>query len=91
MLLLFIKKLPVHENFPSNIRLKAFKSLARFSEMPESANDIIELLQDPENYTYYQEIIAILKEYDIHDEYKVELRKAAFMAMKKDIEIFKYE
>ncbi len=85
------KEIAGDENFPSNIRLKAFKSLARFSEMPESANDIIELLQDPENYTYYQEIIAILKEYDIHDDYKVELRKAAFMAMQKDIEIFKYE
>ena len=65
--------------------------MKKFSEMPESADEIIELLQDPENYTYYQEIIAILKEYDIHDDYKVELRKAAFMAMKKDIEIFKYE
>ena len=85
------------ENFANPNITSVYKEIAgdenlpRFSELPESANDIIELHQDPENYTYYQEIIAILKEYDIHDDYKVELRKAAFMAMQKDIEIFKYE
>ena len=41
--------------------------------------------------TYYQEIISILKEYDIYDNYKIKLRHAAFIAMQKDIAMFKNE
>jgi len=85
------KEIASTKDFPSNIRLKAFKALAKFSEMPESADEIIELLQDPSNYTYYQEIISILKEYDIYDNYKIKLRHAAFIAMQKDIAMFKNE
>ena len=85
------KEIARTKDFPSNIRLKAFKALAKFSEMPESADEIIELLQDPSNYTYYQEIISILKEYDIYDNYKIKLRHAAFIAMQKDIAMFKNE
>ena len=37
------------------------------------------------------EIISILKEYDIYDNYKIKLRHAAFIAMQKDIAMFKNE
>ncbi|SVD07008.1 uncharacterized protein METZ01_LOCUS359862, partial [marine metagenome] len=57
------------EDFPSNIRLKAFKGLTRFADDPEVADEIIELLNVPDNYVYYQEIITILKDYEIYNDY----------------------
>lgn len=78
------KEIARTEDFPSNIRLKAFKGLARFADDPETADEIIELLNDPDNYVYYQEIITILKDYGLYDDYQVKLRMAAFKAMQKD-------
>jgi HEAT repeat protein len=82
------KKIASTEDFPSNLRLKAFKGLIRFSEDPEISDEIIELLNDPANYVYYQEIITILEDYGIYDEYKVQLRIAAYKAMQKDLAPF---
>ena len=70
-------------DFPSNIRLKAFKGLTRFSDDPETVDVIIELLNDPENYVYYNEIIELLQDYDVYHDYQAKLRMAAFRAMKK--------
>jgi len=72
------------EDFPSNIRLKAIKGLIRFSDDPNTADEVIELLNDPNNYVYYQEIITILKAYGKYDDYQRRLRMAAFKAMQKD-------
>ena len=71
--------------------MKAFKGLIRFSEDPETSDEIIELLNDPANYVYYQEIITILEDYGIYDEYKVQLRIAAYKAMQKDLAPFGME
>ena len=82
------KEIARTKDFPSNIRLKAFKALARFANKPESTDEIVELLNEPDNYTYYKEIITILKDYDLYDDYKIKLRMAAFTAMKKDLAPF---
>ena len=80
------KEIARTEDFPSNIRLKAFKGLTRFADDPEVADEIIELLNDPDNYVYYQEIITILKDYEIYNDYQVKLRMAAFKAMQNDLD-----
>ena len=80
------KEIANTEDFPSNIRLKAFKGLTRFADDPEVADEIIELLNDPDNYVYYQEIITILKDYEIYNDYQVKLRMAAFKAMQNDLD-----
>ena len=80
------KEIAQTEDFPSNIRLKAFKGLTRFADDPEVADEIIELLNDPDNYVYYQEIITILKDYEIYNDYQVKLRMAAFKAMQNDLD-----
>ena len=80
------KEIAHTEDFPSNIRLKAFKGLTRFADDPEVADEIIELLNDPDNYVYYQEIITILKDYEIYNDYQVKLRMAAFKAMQNDLD-----
>ena len=80
------KEIARTEDFPSNIRLKAFRGLTRFADDPEVADEIIELLNDPDNYVYYQEIITILKDYEIYNDYQVKLRMAAFKAMQNDLD-----
>ena len=70
-------------DFPSNIRLKAFRGLTRFSD-PEVVDGIVELLNDPANYIYYNEIVGMLHEFGVYDNYQDKLRMAAFKAMKKE-------
>lgn len=71
------------KDFPSNIRLKAFRGLTRFSD-PEVVDGIVELLNDPANYVYYNEIVGMLHEFEVYDKYRDKLRMAAFRAMKKE-------
>jgi hypothetical protein len=71
------------KDFPSNIRLKAFRGLTRFSD-PEVVEGIVELLNDPANYIYYNEIVGMLHEFDVYNKYRDKLRMAAFKAMKKE-------
>jgi len=71
-------------DFPSNIRLKAFKGLTRYSD-PEVIEGIVELLNDPANYIYYNEIVGMLHEFDVYDIYEDKLRLAAYNAMKKEM------
>ena len=71
------------KDFPSNIRLKAFRGLTRFSD-PEVVEGIVELLNDPANYIYYNEIVGMLHEFDVYDKYRDKLRMSAFKAMKKE-------
>ena len=80
------KEIARTEDFPSNIRLKAFRGLTRFADDPEVADEIIELLNDPDNYVYYQEIITNLKDYEIYNDYQAKLRMAAFKAMQNDLD-----
>ena len=71
------------KDFPSNIRLKAFRGLTRFSD-PEVVDGIVDLLNDPANYIYYNEIVGMLHEFGVYDNYQDKLRMAAFKAMKKE-------
>jgi len=70
-------------DFPSNIRLKAFKGLTRFSD-PEVIDGVVELLNDPANYIYYNEIISMLHEFGMYENYQDKLRIAAYNAMRKE-------
>ena len=71
------------QNLPSNIRLKAFKGLTHFSD-PEVVDGVVGLLNDPANYVYYNEIIDMLYEFGVYDNYRDKLRMAAYNAMKKE-------
>ncbi len=70
-------------DFPGKIRLKAFKGLTRYSD-PEVIEGVVELLNDPANYIYYNEIIGMLHDYGVYKDYQDELRMAAFRAMQKE-------
>ena len=43
---------------------------------------IVELLNDPANYIYYNEILGMLHEFEVYDMYENKLRLAAYNAMK---------
>jgi len=77
-------------DFPSNIRLKAFKGLTRYSD-PEVIEGIVELLNDPANYIYYNEIVGMLHEFEVYDIYEKKLRLAAYNAMKKEANYIGFE
>ncbi len=77
-------------DFPSNIRLKAFKGLTRYSD-PEVIEGIVELLNDPANYIYYNEIVGMLHEFEVYDMYEKKLRLAAYYAMKKEVGYIDFE
>jgi len=79
------KEIAITKDFPSNIRLKAFKGLIRFSDDPETVDEVITLLNDPSNYVYYNEIIGMLQAHGVYENYQDKLRMAAFKAMKKDV------
>ena len=76
-------------DFPSNIRLKAFKGLTRFSD-PEVIDGVVELLNDPANYIYYNEIIGMLHESGMYEKYEDKLRIAAYNAMRKEAEFIEF-
>ena len=57
--------------------------MTRFSD-PEVIVDVVELLNDPENYIYYNEIIGMLHEFGIYENYQDKLRIAAYNAMRKE-------
>jgi len=71
-------------DFPSNIRLKAFEGLTRYSD-PDVIEGVVELLNNPDNYIYYNEIIGMLHEFEVYNIYEDKLRVAAFNAMKKEV------
>ena len=77
------KEIANNKDFPNNLRIKAFKGLTRFTDDPEVVVEVIKLLNEPENYMYYEEIINLLKNLDIYEDYKISLREAAFKAMQK--------
>ncbi len=77
-------------DFPSNIRLKAFKGLTRYSD-PEVIEGIVELMNNPANYIYYNEIIGMLHEFEVYDMYEKKLRLAAYNAMKKEVGYIGFE
>ena len=77
-------------DFPSNVRLKAFRGLMRYSDT-EVIDGVIKLLNDSQNYIYHNEIMEMLYQYEVYDLYQQKLRMAAFNAMKKDIGYIDYE
>ena len=73
------------DGFPRSLRIKAIRGLAEFND-PNSVDEIIEILSYPQNYIYYNEIITLLKELDVYENYKSQLRMHAFNAIQLDIE-----
>ena len=76
-----LKEIVKSEDYPQNMRLRALQAVSDFNDesiIPE----IITILEDPNNYIFYPEILDMLKKMKKLDEYKNSLRIAAFKAYK---------
>ena len=68
------------DGFPRLLRIKAINSLANFNDS-QVLEYIIPILENPENYEFYFEILNLAKNLDAEEKYMNEIRSAAFKAM----------
>lgn len=68
------------DGFPRLLRIKAINSLANFNDS-QVLEYIIPILENPENYEFYFEILNLAKKLDAEEKYMNEIRNAAFKAM----------
>ena len=66
---------------PHHIRIKAINSLKDLADK-EIVDEMLTMLEDPDNYKYYNEIITLIKSVGDSKEVSDNLRKVAFQAMK---------
>ena len=68
---------------PHHIRIKALNSLKELADQ-SVVDEMLLMLQDKNNYKYYNEIISLVKSVGDESEVKENLRKVAFQAMQND-------
>ena len=66
---------------PHHIRIKAINSLKDLADQ-ETVDEMLLMLENPDNYKYYNEIIDLIKSVGDSKEVNDNLRKVAFQAMK---------
>jgi HEAT repeat protein len=74
------------EHLPYHIRIKAIKSLANFGD-PSVIDKIIILLDEPNNYIFYDHIVDLILSMDVMSDYEEKLRQASFNAMNNQKEL----
>ena len=72
--------LATNKDLPYAIRLKSITSLASFND-ERSIDAIIDMLKDPENYVFYNEILNLMNARGGYEIFKNRVRKVAFDAM----------
>ncbi len=75
-------EIALSDNFPRLTRVKAINSLKNFNDV-EVLNQIIPILDNPENYEFYFDILNLAKDLNANDTYINDIRKAGFNAMNK--------
>ena len=70
-------------NNPHHIRIKALNSLKDLADQ-EIVDEMLIMLQNQDNYKYYNEIIDLIKQVGDEKSIKENLRKVAFQAMQND-------
>ena len=74
-----LKEIVKSEDYPQSMRLQALRAVGDFND--ESVlSEIITILENPKNYMFYPEILDMLVKMKKFDDYKNELRMAAFKA-----------
>jgi len=74
-----LKEIVKSEEYPQSMRLRALQAVAEFNDesiIPE----IITILENPQNYMFYPEILDMLVKMKKFENYKNDLRMAAFKA-----------
>ena len=68
------------DGFPRLLRIKAIQSLASFNDQ-DVLDQLIPLLDDPHNYTFYYEINNLAEKINADKKYFDKIRNAGFKAM----------
>tara|TARA_S200000501_G_C20859310_1_gene759038 strand:- start:1810 stop:2943 length:1134 start_codon:yes stop_codon:yes gene_type:complete len=74
-----LKEIVKSEDYPQNMRLRALQAVTDFNDV-SVIPEIIAILEHPKNYMFYPEIIDMLNKMKKFDEYKNDLRIAAYKA-----------
>jgi len=70
-----------NDSFPRLLRIKAIQGLANFND-PTVLDEIIPILDNPDNYEFYFEILNLVNILDAPEIYKNKIRKIGHQAMK---------
>tara|TARA_B100000686_G_scaffold211614_1_gene218504 strand:- start:236 stop:847 length:612 start_codon:yes stop_codon:yes gene_type:complete len=68
------------DGFPRLLRIKAIQGLAKFDDMAV-LDFIVPILENPDNYDYYFDILSLAKDLNATDDYMNDIRSAAHKAM----------
>ena len=68
------------DGFPRLLRIKAIQGLAKFEDM-SVLDFIVPILENPDNYDYYFDILSLAKELNATNDYMDAIRTAAYKAM----------
>jgi len=77
-----LKNIVVSDQYPQYMRMKALAALGDFKD-DSVIPTLISILENPENYSFYSDIVDIITEMNEYDNYKNNLRLAAFNAHKR--------
>ena len=67
-------------DLPHAIRLKAIKTLSKYDD-ERSIDAIVEMLENPNNYIFYYDIISMMDEFGGYNKFKNRIRKVSYKAM----------
>jgi len=68
------------DGFPRLLRIKAIQGLSKFNDM-NVLDFIVPILENPDNYDYYFDILSLAKKLDATEKYMNTIRMAAYKAM----------
>ena len=68
------------DGFPRLLRIKAIQGLSKFNDT-NVLDFIVPILENPDNYDYYFDILSLAKELNATEKYMDAIRNAAYQAM----------
>ena len=74
------------EHLPYHIRIKAIQSLENFGDV-SVIDEVLPLLNDAQNYIFYENIVNLILAMDVMPDYESKLREASFKAMNNEQEL----
>ena len=79
-------ELSLSPDIPKNLRIKAMANLGNFND-PSVFDQILPLLEEPENYIFYPYIIELAQDLGVAEQYKEKLDTAALIAQEKALKL----
>ena len=75
-----LQEVALTNDLPHGTRLKAIKTLSKYDD-ERSIDAIVKMLEDPTNYIFYYDIIAMMDQFGGYPKFKNRIRKVSYKAM----------